>query len=763
MGMAAGQARLLSITTRMSDNELRAQLINNDKMRLATKSAQVSEAYTTALNEAQMMFTNYDADNKTSYKELTYNALTAYNPYNNQYAISNASGQVLVSETDAKNFKNANGDLNTFLASYGLEYSTDYFSSLISTNVVKNGSVTVNGQEVKAPYLAYKTGEFDADNKEIYNYISFADYSKEGNKVAGATLEEVLQNLYNGVDKTHPGYDATKSSLDYLTYTGDLSNYEKAYSSMLELVNDKMSTELQKVVGEDYAPVPNKLTFAKAYETFTTGTLQSGEDWKSWLYVLSNIIGVPSGTKVKDERGNEKVIGPTGLYEYASKEGAAYLDQLRKFVKDNNKDYFESSYYNEADGAKQGSLTYKQSGADTILTYKDAGASDSDEGMQFKKTTSGTGDSYQLIFKNDDGSDITLTGVKSGTSPSEKITYTYYQNDDGTISPTSGSTKCQVQIDPSIFAEDNYDENGKLRDPKSKLLEKIVDIEQNTDDNRKNVGAQVVKEIQNGITNIWDYAASDDTNGAFSKFTDAKLAGGKFQTFMEAAKKFYKDMFGDEIISNPTSSDDILFKMNNIEELKKAINAKAKNTENDQNATAEAKAKAKAAAESFKKIYDVYILDCVMNTYGEPKFTWIDQNNKNANGEHKAQWYTNLFNRMKTGGYKTLQDGLASSTEWIKFAFESGLVTLEQVDGSNTWNSTTYSNCSDITEQTNSTAVTIAEAEYNAQMNKIQNKDKMYDLELKNIDTEHNSLQTEYESIKGAIDKNIERTFKIYS
>ena len=74
-----------------------------------------------------------------------------------------------------------------------------------------------------------------------------------------------------------------------------------------------------------------------------------------------------------------------------------------------------------------------------------------------------------------------------------------------------------------------------------------------------------------------------------------------------------------------------------------------------------------------------------------------------------------------------------------------------------------YSNCSDITEQTNNAAITIAEAEYNAAMNKIENKDKMYDLELKNIDTEHNSLQTEYDSIKTAIDKNIERTFKIYS
>ena len=693
-----------------------------------------------------MMFTNYDADNKTSYKELTYNALTAYNPYNNQYAISNASGQVLVSETDAKNFKNANGNLNTFLKSYGLEYSTDYFSSLISTNVVKNGSVTVNGQEVKAPYLAYKTGEFDADNKEIYNYISFADYSKEGNKVAGATLEEVLQNLYNGVDKTHPGYDATKSSLDYLTYTGDLSNYEKAYSSMLELVNDKMSTELQKVEGKDYAtPVPNMLTFAQAYETFTGGTIPAGQDWKSWLFVLSNIIGDPElknrdGSPVLNSDGTKKRPA-TGLYKYASKEGAAYLDQLKKFVDDNNKDSFQSSYYNETPGAKQGSLTYKQSETDTILTYKDADASDSDDGMQFKKTDPNT---YTLILKNADGSYTTLTGEELRETPG-KITYTYYQNDDGTISPTSGSTKCQVEIDPSMFDGSNYDENGKLND--AKLLKNIVDLEQNTDDNRKTVGAQVVKEIQNGITNIWDYAASDDTNDAFSKFTDAKLAGGKFQTFMEAAKKFYKDMFGTEITSNPKSSDDILFKMNNIEELKKAINDKA---------NADKK-------ESFKKIYDVYILDCVMNTYGEPKFTWIDQNNKNANGEHKAQWYTNLFNRMKTGGYKTLQDGLASSTEWIKFAFESGLVTLEQVDGSNTWNSTTYSNCSDITEQTNSTAVTIAEAEYNAQMNKIQNKDKMYDLELKNIDTEHNSLQTEYESIKGAIDKNIERTFKIYS
>ena len=731
MGMAAGQARLLSITTRMSDNELRAQLINNDKMRLATKSAQVSEAYTTALNEAQMMFTNYDADNKTSYKELTYNALTAYNPYNNQYAISNASGQVLVSETDATNFKNANGDLNTFLASYGLEYSTDYFSSLISTNVVKNGSVTVNGQEVKAPYLAYKTGEFDADNKEIYNYISFADYSKEGNKVAGATLEEVLQNLYNGVDKTHPGYDATKSSLDYLNYTGDLANYTSAMNSMYEIINDKMQNELVK-----------KSSGGFSFDKIEAGLMAENvemADAKKYLDALYGIIGS------KEDK--------SGLYEYATPDGIASIDSLKGLLEINKGENIQNSWASEGATIKASSdLT-----GNITLNYSESGGSC----VVFKKT----GDSYTMEFpKKEAGDPFTANG--EATSDGNNIVFTYYVNDNGDYSTTSadGYTECKTTVPASLFNKPSSAgieaSNWALSDTE---ISSITDSEPNTVDNMKTIGLQIINTLQNSITNIWNFAASDGTNGAFSKFTDAKLAGGKFQTFLEAAKKFYKDMFGDEITSNPDSSDDILFKMNNIEELKKAINAKAKNTENDNNATPEAKAKAKAAAESFKKIYDVYILDCVMNTYGEPKFTWIDQNNKNANGEHKAQWYTNLFNRMKTGGYKTLQDGLASSTEWIKFAFESGLVTLEQVDGSNTWNSTTYSNCSDITEQTNSTAVTIAEAEYNAQMNKIQNKDKMYDLELKNIDTEHNSLQTEYESIKGAIDKNIERTFKIYS
>ena len=48
MGMAASQARLLSITARMTDVEYKSQQISNTKVRLADESEQVANDYTKA-------------------------------------------------------------------------------------------------------------------------------------------------------------------------------------------------------------------------------------------------------------------------------------------------------------------------------------------------------------------------------------------------------------------------------------------------------------------------------------------------------------------------------------------------------------------------------------------------------------------------------------------------------------------------------------------------------------------------------------------
>lgn len=238
MGMAAGQARLLSITSRMSDNELRAQLINNDKMRLATKSAQVSEAYTNALNNAQLMFTNYDKENNTSYKELTFNSLTAYNQYNNQYAISNSAGQLLVSETDAKNFEKST-DLASFLKCYGLEETTTYFDNLSKYSGVSYYTTNDLGEAVsidKSNGVVYNTGSLAEDKDGVSHNI----------QVDSGYSPETLQNMYEGKDG-YDSYNTIKSSEYYYNYQSALSNFSTAETTFKTKAAEIMNTLLGNV------------------------------------------------------------------------------------------------------------------------------------------------------------------------------------------------------------------------------------------------------------------------------------------------------------------------------------------------------------------------------------------------------------------------------------------------------------------------------------------------------------------------------------
>ena len=120
-----------------------------------------------------------------------------------------------------------------------------------------------------------------------------------------------------------------------------------------------------------------------------------------------------------------------------------------------------------------------------------------------------------------------------------------------------------------------------------------------------------------------------------------------------------------------------------------------------------------------------------------------------------------------------LEDGLMNSQDWLKYALESGAVTLERVNFADPteegtgirkaqWTSIIYSNALDISEQTNEAAIARAEAKYQQKTREIENKDKQYDSMLKLLDTEHNALQQEYETTKTVITKNTERTIKIY-
>lgn len=706
MGMAAGQARLLSITSRMSDNELRAQIINNDKMRLATKSAQVSEAYTTALNEAQLMFTSYDKDNNSSYKELTFNALTAYNQYNNQYAISNSAGQLLVSETDAKNFQAADGDMNKFLKQYHLEQTTTYFEGLEKYQGANVSYYDSNGKLI----------EGTANTGVVYNTgVTVDALDKNGEKVtknvqvdSGITAEE-LKKMYEGVG--YESYDNIKASPYYYDYSAALSNFTEA----------KTNFETKA------AEIMNNL-----FETIRIDSDGS----KHSISDISQLLA--SATDTDNAKKYIKLI----------KDNA--IPSLQEFSLKNNDDV--DAYYAFMTKLLVDALDGKAScETSNLTTNPDTGDEITLDGG-FKLTKDSSGNWTANFYETNEEGQLVLGAA------SQTVTV----GTDGKLSFNNGKTGAEKVSYEDIPVPVLNSATGKYEIPSGTFSE-IGELDV---DDYKSIGQQVIDSLINAMPNTFDTSTNyfkknwkyDKTNNKISwqpNDCDAANAADsvEYDAYKRAAKELYETIYGVKMPSTFKESD-----FAKLADLNEIPNLGAFNSE-------EKKAQ-------FANIKQVTLLDNIMNTYGEPTYDWIDTSARpgnisdssyNQNGSAKAQWYENLFNKMKTSGYKVLHDGLASSAEWMQFAFESGLVCLEQVDSNNNWNTTTYTNCSDITEQTNNAAITKAEAEYNAAMAKIENKDKRYDLELKNIDTEHNSLQTEYDSIKTAIDKNIERTFKIYS
>ena len=162
-------------------------------------------------------------------------------------------------------------------------------------------------------------------------------------------------------------------------------------------------------------------------------------------------------------------------------------------------------------------------------------------------------------------------------------------------------------------------------------------------------------------------------------------------------------------------------------------------------------------------------------------YQWDDQT--------KAQWYTNLWYKingsstgnMHTGNYAEMDNKMMNSTSWVSDAISRGTVNIEAVTYTGSemtlkydrdpfiftingikWESKIQSSCSDIVAADNEKLVAQAEAEYTRKTAEINAKDEKYQRKLSLLDSEHNAMQTEYESVKSAIDKNIGRSFKAF-
>jgi len=699
MGMAASQARLLTITARLADNELKSQTINNAKMRLAAQSSQASENYINALNNAVLKFTNYDEVGEIMNQALTFNALTAYSSYNTQYGLANSAGQILVSEAEDAIFKSCGNNLNNYLKAHGLEYKTTYFEEAGGfTNVSYPAPFNqISPEELNKYYEEYGSYENSVEVENFQKaYSEYATVSKNLNAAGEYALDLYLLNgNVNTLANTRNGYVLNLTSYSF----GDLqTEFRNAFN------NDSNKYSLNNLLEKGYI------------SQTLVDELQEDINATSYEVVYNSEI---NQYEVKGKLSEKSVYELTDETEtqvtYKFEEGFSIIV---------NK------------------VTGNVIGCNTEELSKDA--QDSGEEMTINDTNCKT-DNTQSLKNFLSKFSYTVTERDENNIITDKVEYKHYMDDNGNVYSYSyydsvSDFKELLQEDRTDYIMqkilEEFDFDKFLNDLKNNPDTFGIDTSTRVPGANNMTISEIVNQYKTAKEDFLGNIFSQDSLEQVQQDLDDKT---RIQMFDGEGNKLLNRKNEDDLRPvTPENLQDIEFLMQYF-----------KQSENVN------------ASTNFETVIKEYIMDQVIETYGTPKYAWLDENDttNSGNADAKAQWYTNLFTRMQQG-YKALEDGLASSKEWIEYALKSGIVSMEQVNKSFKWTSMDYKTCTRITEETDDAAVTKAEAEYNRAMHDIEAKDNIYDLELKNIDTEHTSLQTEYDVIKEVIKKNIDRTMK---
>lgn len=121
------------------------------------------------------------------------------------------------------------------------------------------------------------------------------------------------------------------------------------------------------------------------------------------------------------------------------------------------------------------------------------------------------------------------------------------------------------------------------------------------------------------------------------------------------------------------------------------------------------------------------------------------------------------FYNVVKGGYIIVEDEQASNTDWVVNMVNGGFAIFTQYDeATDSLLDTNVATNTCLQEVSNEIELKKAEAEYEASMRKIDNKDKRYDVELAALENERNAIKTEMDTLKTVAKDNVDRTFKLF-
>lgn len=263
MGMAASQARLLSITARLTNNENSGQSISYSKQRLADQTQQITNEYNEALNTTKLtVLTGFNGSDAT-YTDISYDTMTNKQMAANtkQYVVTDTKGRILVTEDIANAYKQSAGNYNQFLAKLGYSQSDMTVQNVASLSATDKQDAAQKIHEAWDKYFASVGIECsDDEHKGIYDDGTYTfkwnnvldtndkgEYLDKDGKVI--TADEAKTKGYSSVGSGYASWavlgDDGKPTGEYnpINYEGTTDESRELYDYALAITEAFMRTD----------------------------------------------------------------------------------------------------------------------------------------------------------------------------------------------------------------------------------------------------------------------------------------------------------------------------------------------------------------------------------------------------------------------------------------------------------------------------------------------------------------------------------------
>ncbi len=685
MGLSSSQARLLSITARITDNEYKSQQIANQRIKLSDISNNARKEYNDALNSNTFVYVAYNNYGGYVQTSLSPAALYEYQPSKNQYALTNTAGKVLVDNKDAKNFRETD-TLAEFLKRYDCLDNVSEMEKYI--------------EQVKVPYEAPNEA-----HKAWEKECAAIDAQKEKDREA----------VENWVDEGMPVWDDEAEREKYTTRTHifDWQYEESEYSrDLYEMFREASQGCYGHALRDGYNPKEN--CYMHVLVHMLDLSISPSNNPIGYPKSFTTTIGTNVSISESDITGNWINNGYDAYYNKICDSFTPYMVPVSDIIRDG---------YDPKDGSP----------VQTLWAYDHLSSElDLSTAKEWEKLIS---DYYmQSININDTSNDALLKRLISNYKPN----------------PSGNPIK------------------KTLREKTIDMLYLITNLEELVPDDSATQEIEYIT-YYNEILKPLIQTFQEDMNVSLRGYN---IVDKYEEDFNESAYNAAREEY-EEALANYTPNPPVF-------------------DENDPKY-----AYPKEPPKTVQKERTEEVTKSVINE----TLTIIDP--------EKAQWYTNLWYRMNgydnpemierlrpeivndrdedttrtdyilslmdiekvtdTENFEVLDKNLMGSKDWLNNALSQGWLTMERVGKTQTsnkyelnWSSIIYTNATDITQVEDQERISLAEVKYAKTVRDIQAKDKKLQADMTKLDTEHNALLTQYQSIKSAIDKNVERSFKTF-